>query len=276
MALENKEQTDGAGLADGPEGEAESEKQSKRGRSSITFPYIDFSKAAAVATAIHEHVGTGACTSEQLAAWMGQSPKSSSFRYQVNVARMFGLVAEGEAPKLADLGRMLVDSKREREARAKAFLKVPLFNALFEKFKSGVLPPAAALQLEMGALGVAEKQRMLARQVFERSAEQTGYFEHGRERLVMPGFAPIADGTTKPDENVGGGGGNGGDGGGNAKLNLDPLLMALLQKIPTKNEGWNAAKRVRWFRTFAMNVSQIYDDDDAPVELKIEVAKDGE
>ena len=53
--------------------------------------------------------------------------------------------------------------------------------------------------------------------------------------------------------------------------------MALLQKVPSKEEGWAAAKRVRWFRTFAMNVSQIYDDDDKPpVELKIDVAKEGE
>jgi hypothetical protein len=27
----------------------------------------------------------------------------------------------------------------------------------------------------------------------------------------------------------------------------------------------------RWFRTFAMNVSQIYDNDDEPVEMKIDL-----
>lgn len=35
-----------------------------------------------------------------------------------------------------------------------------------------------------------------------------------------------------------------------------------------------AAQRVRWFRTFAMNVSQIYDEDDKPVEMKIELEKE--
>jgi hypothetical protein len=35
---------------------------------------------------------------------------------------------------------------------------------------------------------------------------------------------------------------------------------------------WSAPTRLRWFRTFAMNVSQIYDaDDDDPVEMKIEL-----
>jgi hypothetical protein len=32
--------------------------------------------------------------------------------------------------------------------------------------------------------------------------------------------------------------------------------------------------RVRWFRTFAMNVSQIYDGDGEPVEMKIEIEKE--
>jgi hypothetical protein len=32
-------------------------------------------------------------------------------------------------------------------------------------------------------------------------------------------------------------------------------------------------QRVRWFRTFAMNVSQIYDNE-TPIELEIKVAKE--
>jgi hypothetical protein len=52
------------------------------------------------------------------------------------------------------------------------------------------------------------------------------------------------------------------------------LLIALLKKIPTSGE-WPAAQRVRWFKTFAMNVSQIYDvDAKQPVEMKIELEGD--
>lgn len=71
------------------------------------------------------------------------------------------------------------------------------------------------------------------------------------------------------DKNGGGGGGDDGLG----ALGLDPLLIALLKKIPTSGD-WPAAQRVRWFRTFAMNVSQIYDDDDKPVEMKIDLDKE--
>jgi hypothetical protein len=52
-------------------------------------------------------------------------------------------------------------------------------------------------------------------------------------------------------------------------------LVALLKKIPTSG-AWPAQQRLRWFRTFAMNVSQIYDGDadmDEPVELQIELEK---
>jgi hypothetical protein len=34
----------------------------------------------------------------------------------------------------------------------------------------------------------------------------------------------------------------------------------MLKKIPTSGD-WPAQQRLRWLRTFAMNVSQIYDDE---------------
>lgn len=81
-----------------------------------------------------------------------------------------------------------------------------------------------------------------------------------------------ASSTTPPPKEENGGGGSG-DGGG-VGLNLDPLLIELLKKIPLAEAGWPEAQRVRWFKTFAMNVSQIYDEDDKPVELDIKVAKE--
>jgi hypothetical protein len=48
----------------------------------------------------------------------------------------------------------------------------------------------------------------------------------------------------------------------------------LLKKVPATEKGWLGPARVRWFRTFAMNVSQIYDGDGEPVEMKIELEKE--
>lgn len=66
-----------------------------------------------------------------------------------------------------------------------------------------------------------------------------------------------------------------GDGNGAGGLDLDPLLIALLKKIPASGNEWPGPQRARWFRTFAMNVSQIYDGDGEPVELKIELEQAG-
>lgn len=246
-----------------------------RQRSKIAFPYTDYEAAVAVAQAIHGNCGHGDCdASAQLAAWMNQSAKSSSFRTQLAAARLFGLIesTDTERYQLTDLGRRVVDPGQARAAKAEAFLRVPLFKALHEKYKGGVTPPSAALEREIASLGVSEKQKARARQVFESSAEQTGFREQGPNRLVMPAVvvtaAPAGAVQGNGKDGSGGNGGGGGDG-----IDLDPLILALLHKIPGRNEEWPAEKRLRWFRTFAMNVSQVYDTDDNPVELQIELRK---
>jgi hypothetical protein len=81
-----------------------------------------------------------------------------------------------------------------------------------------------------------------------------------------PTIDPAGEGN---GSGTGGGSGGGGEG---VELDLDPLLVALLKKIPSTEKGWPGPTRLRWFRTFAMNVSQIYDGDDSePVEMKIEL-----
>lgn len=260
---ENVEPLDAEESDDSPEG--------KRQRSTIGFPYMDYEAALEVAAAIHGNVGHGTCSvNSQLPAWMNQSPKSSGFRTQMSAARLFGLVEsdDAESYRLTELGRRVVDQAQARQAKAEAFLRVPLFKALFEKYKAGVTPPAAALEREIVALGVAEKQKARARQVFETSAQQTGFREGGPNRLVMPAVV-VTDSPPPPNPNEKGKNGSGGEGGDG--LDLDPLLIALLRKIPGRGQVWPGEKRLRWFKTFAMNVSQVYDEDDSPVELQIDL-----
>lgn len=259
---------------DGGQGE-----HGKRQRSTIAFPYNDYDAAAEVAQSIHSNVGHGTCSAtSQLAAWMKQSAKSSGFRTQLAAARLFGLIDSDntETYRLTPLGIKLVDPGQARAAKAEAFLKVPLFAAIFEKYKGTVTPPDAALEREIVGLGVSEKQKARARQVFESSAKQTGFREQGPTHLVMP--AVVVTGTTRNEMGSGGStavsGGVQVDGGATSiELKLDPLLIALLQKIPGKGEDWPSEKRLRWFKTFAMNVSQVYDNDSSPVELDIRVEK---
>ncbi|HZP11414.1 MAG TPA: hypothetical protein VFB36_03215 [Nevskiaceae bacterium] len=258
---------------------ADADDQKKYERSSIKFPYGDLDDAISVASAIHSSYGTK-CTTDQLAAALNQTVTSGAFRIKMATAGVFGLTdnSSGEI-SLTEIGRQVMDPAKSRAAKASSFLEVPLYKAIYDKYRGHPLPPAAALEREMSSLGVSVKQVAKARQAFERSAETAGFFAQGRTRLVMPSgidSAPQAKAADKesvdkaqPAPKVNGFGG--GSGGGGELDHLDPLLMAILRKIPSAQDGWDADKRVRWFKTFAMNVSQVYDGDN-PVELNIAIA----
>lgn len=252
---------------------AESE-TAKRERSTIQFPYNDLDDAIAIAHAIHQNAGTS-CTIDQLAAYTHQSMTSGAFRLRLGNAAMFGItINERGQVTLTELGRRIADPEHEAGARADAFMNVALYSRIYDHYKGFALPPAAALEKFMREAGVSPKQTEKARQAFTRSARQAGYFAHGEDRLVrpaLPGIRPVDDPPPQPDDKNrknGGGGGGGGD-----DLELDPLLLALLKKIPPSGTEWPASQRVRWFRTFAMNVSQIYDGDENPVEMEIKPVK---
>jgi hypothetical protein len=225
--------------------EAASQAQSRQ-RSTIGFPYMDLEAAVVLANAIHSHVGNGDCADDQLAAWSNQSAKSSTFRVQVYAARTFGLLELiDNSHRLTELGHAIVDPKQARSARVRAFLQVPLFKSIYENHRSGVLPPGPALEREIAQLGVSEKQKSRARVVFEKSAEQSGFFEHGKNRLVMPGVTPDATPTGRRTENTNASRNGGGSG------PEDPLIQALIQKLPHSGP-WTADERVNWLKLLTM------------------------
>lgn len=232
-----------------------------RQRSTISFPYDDLNAGIELANAIHAHVGRGDCDDDQLAAWVGKSAKSSSFRAQIYAARTFGILdGEGSKHKLSDLGHAIVDPHQAREARVRAFLNVPLYKAVFENHKGGVLPPAAALEREMVTLGVAEKQKGRARQVFERAADQAGFSEHGKNRLVMPGV-PRTETLTSEGDKGKGGGGNGEGGGDDLPQGTDPIIAGLLKRLPKVGEVWPDAQRKLWLQLLEGSFKLIYKDE---------------
>ena len=234
-----------------PATEAEvGEADGKRERSSIGFPYLTLVEAMEVADAIHGHVGNSSCADDQLAPWLSVSPKSSGYRLRVSAAKLFELI---ESPakgtyRLTALGRRIVDREQRSKAKSESFLKVPLFNAVYERFLGSALPPNAALEREFAELGVATKQTAKARSSFERSAREAGYFMEGADRLVKPGFTesgpPMAKAPPeedKPprtsDDHLGGGG----DG-------RHPFIEGLLQSLPTPNTLWSTEGRVAWLK----------------------------
>ena len=156
--------------------------------STIQFPYSDLNEAIQVARKLHDE-GGGRADLTQLAAWLGHATlESGAVRIKLSAARMFGLIVmDRKQAELSELGREIVDPDREKLARAKAFLKVPLYRAIFDRYDGNLLPPPVGLERVMADMGVSSKQTDKARQTFQRSADQAGLFDKGANRLVLPG-----------------------------------------------------------------------------------------
>ncbi len=248
------------------------EAESARIRSTIEFPYGDQNQAVEVARKIHTEAGME-CTVEQLAAWFTQSRTSGTFRQRLSTARIFGFIEteRGGNILLTPLGREVVDPGQEQKARAQAFMVIPLYKSLFEKFKGYTLPPRSALEKEITQLGVSPKQKTRARQAFERSATQAGYFQHGTDRLVQPAFrdSPDTKPLPEPDEKIARTDGNGG-GNGNG---LHPFITGLIEELPEPKSDWSMNDRAQWLKAAEQVFKLIYTGgDDGAIMIEYELA----
>lgn len=246
----------------------------KHERSTIAFPYSDLDTAVEVAMALYNRSGHGGCGLDELAAELNQT-LSGAFRVKIGTAKTFGLIEkDGRSTfRLTELGRKLTTPTGERAARVEAFLAVPLYDAIYQKYRGHFLPPRRALEREMEALGVSGKQTDKARHAFERSARQAGFFESGDDRLVKPRVesgseSPSEVGHTPPEEpardetsdlptrHVSGGADN-----------LHPFIEGLLQSLPEPGSQWSAEDRASWLQAAAYIFKLIYKGD-GTVEIK--------
>src|ERR1700677_1479494 len=137
--------------------------EGERERSTISFPYNDLDDAVNVAKGVHT-VGGSSCQWDQLAAQLGQTSTSGTFRLRMLAAKIFGVLTyEKNLVTLTPIGTRICDSKQEQSARAEAFLAVPLYNKVYEQFKGNSLPPTSGLEVAMVTMGVSQKQKERAR-----------------------------------------------------------------------------------------------------------------
>ena len=145
---------------------------------------------------------------------------------------------------LTPIGTRICDPQQEKAGRAEAFLAVPLYTKLYEKFKAASLPPSSGLESVIVALGVAQKQKDRARQVFQRSAKQAGFSEYGADRLVMPSVkasappaaAPVEELEPEKKKKTKG----------EDEEELHPFIQGLLKKLPPPDSEWERmTKRAR-------------------------------
>ena len=179
-----------------------------QGRSTIRFPYLDQDDAVGIAKKIFEVRGN-ACEKDALAAALEVSADGGGFNLRLVTAKMFGLISgeKEEFTDSTDLGLRVIDPKSEKAARSESLL-VPLYKAIYEAYKGQMLPGNPALEAQIEKLGVAPKQKDKARQVFQRSATQAGYFAFGNNGLVQPqlkaGAADVKQQKTELEVNPGG------------------------------------------------------------------------
>ena len=260
--------------------EVDGNAESERERSTISFPYGDLEFALTLVKAV-QAVGGSSAGWDQAAAQLQMEPKAGGFRIKAISAKIFGLVTySGGTINLTSLGLRICDSKGQVSARAEAFLKVPLYSRIFEKFKGTSLPPPEGLEAEMVTLGVAKKQKDKARQTFQRSAQQAGFFWAGTGRMVMPkgsSAAPVVEdemdqANTNADETEGQGkkksGGNGGADGGGGR---HPFIAGLLKELPAEGSEWETEDRVKWLQAANMIFNLIYKTGDSGKSVTVSI-----
>ena len=259
--------------ATAPEGAPEAP-DSTRERSTIEFPYGDLDSAVRIAKGVHE-VGGMNCGDVQLAAHLGLAREGGGYRGLIRTAKVFKLITPRKGDnRLTDLGSRISDPQHEAAARAQAFLAVPLYNAIYERYKGRALPPPAALENEMATLGVAKKSASKARQPFQRSAKQAGFFAYGENRLVAPhgsqsSSKPSNDDRSDPvkqDDQVKPPlGGNGG------AESRHELIEGLFKALPREQTDWSMSDRYKWLQAANTIFDLIYKNPESASYLKIEI-----
>jgi hypothetical protein len=239
-----------------------------REASTIQFPYRDLALGVSVAQAMIDAGGV-ALSTEQLAGVMGLQAGSGNYVMKVATARIFGLITNVAGKyELTDIGFAIVDGKderRQRQARAEAFLKVPLYRRVYDEFRGKQLPPRPhGLEQAFVRFGVSAKQKEAARLALDKSAGQAGFFAAGQDRLVEP---IIAGGMNPPPPPREEDNGDGNGGGGNGRRQVDPepdtsgfhpFIQGLLDTLPEPNTNWTVEGRAKWLMAAANIFDLIY------------------
>ena len=246
---------------------SQGDKEDKKERSTIEFPYNALDKALEVAAALYSRVGHSSCEQDELAAQLNMSI-GGAFRTKTAAAKVFGLVDKDgrSAFRLTDLGIRLASEPTNKADLVEAFLAVPLYRAVYERFKGNKLPPSKALEREMAELGVSHKQTDRARQAFEKSAELAGFFESGNDRLVRPNLNAFSPGDRVQPQAI--------DHSSDAdeevkriekkrvepKSTIDPIIQGLIERLPASGSKWEKRERDLWLQILSNTFDLVYQE----------------
>ncbi len=245
-----------------------------RAMSGFPSPYFDLDASIKVAEAVHTR-GGGSCTADQLAAWLDyKSVRSGTYLTRVAAARQFGLVESASGRfSVTDRGMAIIAPVMPDDAanaKADAFLSVPLFAKLYEQFRGKQLPPEVGLKnlIKSPPFSLLPDRVDPSVRTFYNSATQAGYFSTtgDKSRLIRPGTTPTITTTAadtpnnppptafeKPKPSGGGSDGTGG---------VHSAIVGLLRELPPPGAQWPAQKKQRFLSAFQATIDFIYPEED--------------
>ena len=196
-----------------PDEQPGGKKRKRPVRSVYLFPAYDLGAALRVTERV-EMDGGGELTEEALAIALKESSKSSAFRLRALTARQFGLLHKNaETLSTTALAKAIfkpTTGQEKAEALASAFLNIPLFKAVADRFKGTPLPQQDALRNILEREFKVEHDRVsTADRVLMDSARDAGVMRaSGGSSYLAPGaIQPLQDdppanppGTPPPGE----------------------------------------------------------------------------
>jgi hypothetical protein len=201
-------------------------------RSEVRFPVYDLGACVAVAKAIHEK-GGGSATDDHLAAFLGyKSANNGAFINRLAASKLFGLIEGGPSRRtitqLAQKILMPIRDTDPRQGLVDAFMRVPLYSAVYEEYKGKELPPEFGLKNALRTqFGVTPKRIDRAYSALIDSAETAGFFDvrGSRTQLIMPAITPrtASNATDEDGEEADGDQPGGGAGGGGGRFDPPPV-----------------------------------------------------
>jgi hypothetical protein len=184
---------------------------------------------------------------------------------------MFGLIDyQGKNVSLTKLGVKICDSEQEESAKSDAFLRVPLYEAVYDQYRGTNLPRDPELEAPISNLGVPHEQAKRVCIVLRRSAEQAGFFRTGNDQLVKP--ALTARGVTEEQKEDGGNQGEGVSDDKPSEGRRHPLVEGLIEELPRNGETWPRTKQLQWFQASVSCFALIYPDNESggSVEVRLQ------
>jgi len=247
----------------------------KRGPKSGTgYPYYNMEDSVEVAKLVHER-GGGSCSPAQLASFLDYSgTNSGTYLTRVASAKMFGLiVAQQGVISVTERARGIfapVMPDDCKKAKVDAFLSVPLFKAIFDKFNGTYLPPTVGLRsLLENQFQIVRARVTPAQRVLMESAEYAGFFDtHGDQtRLIEPamGATPAQQNNTPeikqektkietPERSKGGGESRG------PPTGIHTAIIGLLRELPSPGP-WKKSQKEGFMQAFKSTIDFIYPEE---------------